>query len=292
MSEAEAIIEGIGETWPDKGLSHTIEIGKLVEALAAARKSFKKVVKDSNNPFFKSKYADLATVIEAVTPALCENGLIVLQSCRVQDNLAIITTKLAHSSGQWLQDELALPMAKFDAQGAGSAFTYARRYSLSAFLNVAADTDDDGNAASVGTDKKFEKDFDQRTEEQRLVDAKQIAAWNSAKAKGVRTDAQISAKFKASGIFSIEEMPKNKFDAAIKWLLTPDKGDLTKVVTDSLPKANPLNFSKLFALAGELDVPEGDVKQHCYEVYNITSMTELTPLQFDETMRWLKEVTA
>jgi hypothetical protein len=279
--------EEVQEVTPKSGLSHTADIGKLVEALALARKSFKKVVKDSNNPFFKSKYADLATVIEAVTPALCENGLIVLQSCRVDGNNAIITTKLAHSSGQWLQDELALPMVKYDAQGAGSAFTYARRYSLSAFLNVAADTDDDGNAASVGTDKKYERDFDQRTEDQRLVTKEQISAWNSAKSKGVRTEAQISAKFKASGIFSIEEMPKNKFDAAIKWLLTPDKGDLTKAVQDSLPKTN-LNFSKLFALAGEKEVPEEDVKRWCYETFGIDSMTKMTPLQLDEALQWVK----
>ncbi len=137
------------------GLKTSDEIGELAKALAAARKDFKPVLKDANNPFFKSKYADLAGVIEATSDALSKNGLVVIQSPRLGLNRIAVTTLLAHSSGQWLRDDLELPMSKFDAQGAGSAITYARRYAYQAIVGVAAE-DDDGNAAS----QKFENKGD------------------------------------------------------------------------------------------------------------------------------------
>jgi hypothetical protein len=137
------------------GLKTSEEIGELAKALADARKDYKPVLKDANNPFFKSKYADLAGVIEATSDALSKNGLAVIQSPRLGLNRIAVTTLLAHSSGQWLRDDLELPMSKFDAQGAGSAITYARRYAYQAIVGVAAE-DDDGNSASG----KFEKQGD------------------------------------------------------------------------------------------------------------------------------------
>ena len=137
------------------GLTTSDEIGELAKALSVARKDFKPVIKDASNPFFKSKYADLAGVIESTSEALSKNGLVVIQSPRLKENRVSVTTLLAHSSGQWLRDELELPLSKFDAQGAGSAITYARRYAYQAIVGVAAE-DDDGNAAS----QKFEKQGD------------------------------------------------------------------------------------------------------------------------------------
>lgn len=123
------------------------EIGQLTAALAAARDEFKPVVKDATNPFFKAKYADLAGVIESTSPALSKNKLAVIQSPRMANGHVIVTTLLAHASGEWIKDELELPTTKYDAQGAGSAITYARRYAYQAIVGVAAE-DDDGNAAS------------------------------------------------------------------------------------------------------------------------------------------------
>lgn len=137
------------------GLKTSDEIGELAKALANAHKDFKPVLKDASNPFFKSKYADLAGVIEATSEALSKNGLALIQSPRLGLNRIAVTTLLAHSSGQWLRDDLELPLSKFDAQGAGSAITYARRYAYQAIVGVAAE-DDDGNAAS----QKFEKQPD------------------------------------------------------------------------------------------------------------------------------------
>jgi hypothetical protein len=122
-------------------------IGKLAEALSAAQGAMEHAKKDSENPFFKSKYADLAEVWNTCKPVLSKNKLAVIQTTSgTADNVTIITT-LAHASGEWIRGKLTLKPVKADPQGVGSAITYGRRYSLAAIVGVSQD-DDDGNAAS------------------------------------------------------------------------------------------------------------------------------------------------
>jgi hypothetical protein len=125
-------------------------IKELATALAKAQGQIKGAVKDSANPFFKSKYADLASVVEAIRSAFAANGLSYIQSVEPSDKDEVrVETTILHSSGEWIGcGVLALPVSKVDAQGYGSALTYARRYSLSAATGVAPE-DDDGNAATV-----------------------------------------------------------------------------------------------------------------------------------------------
>jgi ERF superfamily len=133
-------------------------IGQLAQALASAQLEFAAVVKDSDNPYYSSKYADLSTVIGATQPALAKNGLVIIQSpvVRLEDQKAGVVTTLAHKSGEWMSDELILPATmkgkdgtfRFDAQSVGSAITYARRYTYQSMIGVAAEVDDDGNKAS------------------------------------------------------------------------------------------------------------------------------------------------
>jgi hypothetical protein len=123
-------------------------INELAAALAKAQGQIQGAVKDSTNPAFKSRYADLASVWDACRVALSANGLAVVQGPALADRGVGVTTRLLHSSGQWAESTLILPMDKATAQGAGSAITYARRYSLAAMVGVAPDDDDDGNAAS------------------------------------------------------------------------------------------------------------------------------------------------
>lgn len=140
-------------------------------------------------------------------------------------------------------------------------------------------------------DKAYEEDFDQRTEGQRSVTQTNINGWNASLKNACRTEAQIAAYFKKLGIREISEMQRQDFDAAIKWLLNPDKQmDLTDQLKDSVkevPKKSTLPFPKLFALAREKGIPEDDVKRYAYETYKIDSMSKLTPLQFDEVKRWV-----
>jgi len=124
-------------------------IGNLSKALTAVQAALKPAIKDSNNPFFKSKYADLNSVWDSCRELLAANGLSVIQGNSVGlDNTVIVETILAHESGEWIQSELSLPLAKHDPQGVGSAVTYGRRYGLAAAVGIVADVDDDGNAAS------------------------------------------------------------------------------------------------------------------------------------------------
>ena len=125
-------------------------IAALAAALATAQGSMKGAVKDSANPFFKSKYADLASVVEALRSAFSANGLSYIQTIQPSDRDEVrVETMILHSSGEWIScGVLALPVSKVDAQGYGSALTYARRYSLSAAVGVAPE-DDDGNAATA-----------------------------------------------------------------------------------------------------------------------------------------------
>jgi len=129
-------------------------IAGLAAALAQAQGSMKGAIKDSANPFFKSKYADLASVVEAIRAAFSANGLSYIQTLEPSDKDEVrVETTLLHSSGEWIScGILSLPVSKVDAQGYGSALTYARRYSLSAAVGVAPE-DDDGNAASLAKPK-------------------------------------------------------------------------------------------------------------------------------------------
>lgn len=130
-------------------------VAGLAAALAKAQGQMKGAIKDSANPFFKSKYADLASVVEAIRAAFSANGLSYIQTVEPSEKDEVrVETTLLHSSGEWIScGVLSLPVSKVDAQGYGSVLTYARRYSLSAAVGVAPE-DDDGNAASAAKPKK------------------------------------------------------------------------------------------------------------------------------------------
>jgi hypothetical protein len=123
------------------------QIGELAKALAVAQGKITGALKDSSNPFFKSRYADLASVWDACRGPLSENGLAVVQLTEADDSGVYVTTTLAHSSGQWIRSRLRLQPKDATPQGMGSAITYGRRYALAAIVGV-AQVDDDGNAAS------------------------------------------------------------------------------------------------------------------------------------------------
>lgn len=127
------------------------QINELATALAKAQGKITGALKDSANPFFKSKYADLAACWDAAREHLAQNGLSVIQTASASDEGVSITTMLAHSSGQWVRDTLRLIPKDSTPQGIGSCITYGRRYSFAAVVGV-AQVDDDGNAAS-GRDK-------------------------------------------------------------------------------------------------------------------------------------------
>jgi hypothetical protein len=174
----------------------TESIGKLAMALAKAQAKILGAVKDSKNPFFKSSYADLASVIESIRLPLAENELAYIQTTDVDDTgvtgVTVVTT-LAHSSGEWIRGRLKMLPKDMSPQGFGSAITYARRYALAAIVGV-AQVDDDGNAASQpdkrtdprpdGWDKQDTKAVNEATK--RILDAVNnghdvVEVWNEYK---------------------------------------------------------------------------------------------------------------
>jgi len=130
------------------------QINELAAALAMAQAIIKPAPKDSTNPHFRSRYADLAAVMEACRAPLATNGIALVQSASTTPERYVrITTRLIHKSGQWIEDSLDLKPSKDDPQGVGSCLTYGRRYLVCAMVGVTADDDDDGNAASNVTNK-------------------------------------------------------------------------------------------------------------------------------------------
>jgi hypothetical protein len=131
-------------------------IAALAAALSKAQAQIEGAKKDIENTFFKSKYADLASVVEAIRKPLSDNGLAYVQTINEVEKAASVSTLILHSSGEWIDcGAIAVPVSKTDAQGYGSALTYARRYSLSAAFGVAPE-DDDGNAAAKAPPAKAE----------------------------------------------------------------------------------------------------------------------------------------
>lgn len=124
-------------------------INEIAAALAKAQAGMKNAVLNKVNPHFKNKFADLASVRDAVMPALTANGIAVAQTLDATGEGAhFLLTRLMHTSGQWIESLCPISGAG-DMQKMGSAVTYARRYSLSAICGIAADEDDDANAAQA-----------------------------------------------------------------------------------------------------------------------------------------------
>ena len=137
-------------------------IANLTLALSIVQGKMTHAIKDSANPFFKSKYADLESVWDACRSLLSENGLAVMQfpgdinfvqlekengDINIATKMSL-TTIISHKSGEFMSQEMSVPVTKPDAQGAGSALTYMRRYALAAVVGV-VQADDDANAAVV-----------------------------------------------------------------------------------------------------------------------------------------------
>ena len=129
-------------------------IKELATALSKVQGELTYAKKDSANPFFKSRYADLESVWDACRSLLAANGLSVIQMpANFFEGRMLLVTKLCHSSCEWIEQEMSVPVQKMDVQGCGSALSYMRRYSLSAFIGI-VQADDDGNAATTPVQNK------------------------------------------------------------------------------------------------------------------------------------------
>ena len=124
-------------------------IANIATGLAKFHEQVQQPKKEASNPFFKSKYVTLEGVIAAVKTGVKDTGLSYIQIPQTSDKSVGVKTVITHAKGDFIEfDAFTLPLEKNTAQSAGSALTYARRYSLSAAFGISSDVDDDGNAAS------------------------------------------------------------------------------------------------------------------------------------------------
>mgnify|MGYP003631210893 CR=1 FL=1 len=142
-------------------MNQSESITDLATALCLAQAEMGGAIKDSNNPFFKSSYADLTSVIKVIKEPFAKYGLsfVQLPVTSAGGNGVGVSTMLMHKSGQWLQGEYLLPMDKVTPQGAGSAITYARRYALQSLVGIPSVDDDSELAMYRNEDKVADLDM-------------------------------------------------------------------------------------------------------------------------------------
>jgi len=209
-------------------MNHSETIADLAAALAKAQASIKGALKSSENPFFKSKYADLSAVWEACREPLTKNGLAISQHAGGDGTTVQVETVLLHSSGQWISSTLTMRPTKSDPQAFGSAITYARRYALAAIVGVVTE-DDDGNAASVqhaSTPARVDvarKAIDKpAVASQKSELAKEIADWSGMSAKDP-TFAGVCAKIignASGGKFTAKSLSDDQAAIVLNWVRT------------------------------------------------------------------------
>lgn len=271
-------------------------IGNLVGALAQASQEFDEVKKDSENPFYKSSYADLAALIGATRKQLGKYGLVVLQfpGINSQGKLAMCTF-IAHKSNEWILGVLDdIPIARPDIQGVGSGVTYSRRYTYGPALNVAAEEDDDGNRA-MATRKEHLASLDEKMRSQERISQVQVKAFIDSCIKTGKTKSDIEQYLdKLNGLRQVEEITKGQWNDAVKWAVTrtektaneektPLQQDLEKSV--DFVKLN----RELRAAAAKHDVSNSDIHQYIHEQYNSDHLKDLSAEQLRQTINWIDE---
>jgi hypothetical protein len=186
-----------------------IAVHTLASAMAAAFGEIEGATKSANNPHFKSKYADITAVIEAIKPALIAHHLFFTQHPQPSENGITVETFLHHAGGESLSlGALFVPANKNDAQGFGSALTYARRYALVTAFGVPVE-DDDGNAAARGQSRGGAA-----SPSQPIDDAQWACLVQLIEAAGVSAETVCTA----AGAPSLRELPSDKFESVKKKL--------------------------------------------------------------------------
>jgi len=132
-------------------------INEIAPALILAQSQMGGAVKGAANPFFKSKYSDLTSVMQAVSVPFASNDLCFIQGAEYSEGRIAVATRIIHKSGQWIESTIELPAVKNDPQAYGSAVTYAKRYGLQAMAGVPSIDDDAQYASASMTAKVAEK---------------------------------------------------------------------------------------------------------------------------------------
>jgi hypothetical protein len=152
-------------------------ITAIAPALVKAQALIEDAVKDSSNPAFRSKYADLSAVLAVIRKPMADNDLCVLQSPDRSDGGVEVETRILHKSGEWISQSCFIPITKWDAHGTGSGITYGRRYGLMAIFCIGTE-DDDGNTAVQSGPAAPAKKVAPKVNIEKVLDAGKAAAAN------------------------------------------------------------------------------------------------------------------
>lgn len=239
--EIDKILEFVGKIYEDKlnallATAETINksqktphrseaIDLLATALAKAQSEMSVAHEDSNNPFFKSKYADLAAIIKASRPHLTKNGLSVTQQVLSYDNgSTMLHTVLMHNSGQWIESTMRILPPKTDPQSLGLYITYMRRYAYGALVNTVPGKGEDDDAE--GLMKPYRESYEKGTalgklpeedknESNEVISADQHNVIKRALSGYANLGEEILPKLR---IQSFADLPKNRFDQVTDWI--------------------------------------------------------------------------
>lgn len=182
-------------------------IAELAKAMNKAQAVMGHAHKSSDNPFFKSKYADLAEVLDTMRKPFSDNGLAIIQMPFNENGLVGVETLITHESGEWVSNCTAVQPNKTDAQGMGSVITYLRRYSAAAFAGI-AQADDDGNAG------QHEKPI----EPQQAV-APKLSKADAAKIRKNLKDSNIDEEeFERIGGCKVEDIAPSDVSSVMQWI--------------------------------------------------------------------------
>jgi hypothetical protein len=203
------------------GRNRSDEIHELATALAKAQGEMQTAGLKSENPYFKSKYADLAEIVRVSRPALTKNGLSVIQQILPNiDGQNILHTILTHSSGQWIESQMRILPSKPDVQSLASYITYIRRYSYAALCGIVASHEDDDAEVAVATERDtFAKGvalntkYNPREESYESITKEQLQEAELELENCPDICEQVLEGLK---IQSLADMPKSKYSVAMK----------------------------------------------------------------------------
>ena len=144
-------------------------IAALATALATAQGEIENASKNAQNPHLKSRYADLAEVLNTVRPVLSRHGIAFTQMPSLSEGVVSVETMLIHKSGEWIASTISAPLNKQDSQAVGAAISYCRRYSLAAVVGIAQE-DDDGESTIGKSNKQADPEVIQQLNECESLD--------------------------------------------------------------------------------------------------------------------------
>lgn len=255
----------IGETCTPRRYNRSRSIAQLATALAKAQGEIKHAVCDGKSNF--GVFATLSSVWDACREALSKNGIAVIQPATRDGNSVVVTTILSHSSGEYMESELELPMAKFDAWAVGSGISYAKRYALAAMVGVAPKgEDDDGLGAVGGHDGKGDQKKAQTNTNQAKNEKKSSAPTG-------KTDKPSTQSKPAASAPAGDKKAEKKDDPK------PPKGPEQKLTDPQVKK-----LLALIEARKESGWTNENVKLFVSSAWGVASATFISPDQYDELL--------